>query len=86
MPRSRNRRQSETKTMATKINLPTFNESKSYELYKQELNAWNEITELHKKKRGIAVALTLPEDVLCRPTYALYHVFMLVISCYYHYL
>lgn len=48
--------------MATKISLPTFSRSKSYELYKQELMAWNEITDLDKKKRGIAVALTLPED------------------------
>ncbi|VDI76728.1 Hypothetical predicted protein [Mytilus galloprovincialis] len=48
--------------MATRINLPSFSKSKSYELYKQELVAWSEITDLDKKKRGIAVALTLPED------------------------
>ncbi|CAG2239162.1 unnamed protein product [Mytilus edulis] len=48
--------------MSTRINLPSFNKSKSYELYKQELLAWSEITDLDKKKRGIAVALSLPED------------------------
>ncbi|CAC5360727.1 unnamed protein product [Mytilus coruscus] len=48
--------------MANRINLPSFSKSKSYELYKQELVAWSEITDLDKKKRGIAVALTLPED------------------------
>ena len=48
--------------MATKINPPIFSKSKSYELYKQELLAWSEITDLDKKKRGVAIALTLPED------------------------
>ena len=46
------------RTMATKINPPIFNKSKSYELYKQELLAWSEITDLDKKKRGVAIALT----------------------------
>jgi hypothetical protein len=50
------------RTMATKINPPIFNKSKSYELYKQELLAWSEITDLDNKKRGVAIALTLPED------------------------
>ena len=49
--------------MATKINPPVFkSKSKSYELYRQELLAWSEITELAKEKKGIAVALTLPEE------------------------
>ena len=39
------------RTMATKINPPIFNKSKSYELYKQELLAWSEITDLDNKKR-----------------------------------
>ena len=34
----------------------------SYERYKQELEAWRIITDISKKKQGIAVALTLPED------------------------
>ena len=48
--------------MATKINPPKYNSLKSYELYKQELLAWKEITELAKEKRGVAIALTLPEE------------------------
>ena len=44
------------------MNPPNFHKGKSYELYKQELLAWNEITELAKAKRGVAIALTLPED------------------------
>lgn len=49
--------------MATKINPPVFNsKSKPYELYKHELLAWSEITELAKEKKGIAIALTLPEE------------------------
>ena len=46
--------------MATKINPPVFkSKSKSYELYRHELLAWSEITELAKEKKGIAVALTV---------------------------
>ena len=48
--------------MATKINPPIFSKSKSYELYKQELLAWSEIKDLDKKKRGDAIAFTLPEN------------------------
>ena len=48
--------------MATKINPPIFSKSKSYELYKQELLAWSEITDLDNKKRGVAIAFTLPEN------------------------
>ena len=48
--------------MTTKINPPSFNTAKSYECFKQELLAWREITDLSKKKQGIEVALSLPED------------------------
>ena len=48
--------------MATKINPPTFSKAKSYELYKQEVLAWQEITDLAKEKQGVAIALSLPED------------------------
>ena len=44
-----------------KINTPEFR-NKPYERYKQELKAWQEITDVSKTKQGIAVALTLPED------------------------
>lgn len=48
--------------MAMKINPPTYaKSSKDYERYKQELLAWNEITDVDPKKRGIAIALTLPD-------------------------
>ena len=37
--------------------------SKSYELYKQELLAWREVTEVCRSKQGIVIALTLPNEV-----------------------
>lgn len=45
-----------------KLSPPEYNIGKSYERYKQELLAWREITDLSKKKQGIAVALSLPEN------------------------
>ena len=48
--------------MTTKINRPSLNSAKSYEKFKQEILAWREITELSKRKQGIAEALSLPED------------------------
>ena len=36
--------------------------SKSYELYKQELLAWREVTEICRSKQGIVIALTLPNE------------------------
>lgn len=49
--------------MSTKINPPLYNPKiKSYELFKQELLAWKEVTELDKKKQGVAIALSLPEN------------------------
>lgn len=47
--------------MTTKINPPCLT-SKPYELYKQELLAWREVTDLSKEKQGVAIALSLPED------------------------
>lgn len=46
--------------MSMKLNPPELME-KNYERYKQELLFWNEITSLEQSKRGIAVALSLPE-------------------------
>ena len=48
--------------MAARIKPPDFGKSKSYERYKLELLAWREITDLDKKKQGIAIALSLPEE------------------------
>jgi transposase InsO family protein len=47
--------------MSYKLSPPDLG-SKSYERWKQELLAWQEITSLDKKKQGIAVALSLPEN------------------------
>ena len=47
--------------MATKINPPGLT-SKSYELYKQELLLWREVTDLSKETQGALIALSLPED------------------------
>ena len=48
--------------MAMRINPPVFSKDKSYERYKQELQAWNTVTDVDKKKRGVAIALSLPEE------------------------
>ena len=48
--------------MATKINPTKYNSAQSYELYKQDLLAWKEITEIAKEKHGVAITLTLPEE------------------------
>ena len=48
--------------MSLKISPPEFSAGKSYERYKTELTAWQKVTALDKKKQGIAIALTLPED------------------------
>ena len=47
--------------MATKITLPNLT-SVPYELYKQKVLAWREVTDLNKDKQDVAVALSLPEE------------------------
>ena len=47
--------------MSIKINPPDF-ANKSYKQYRVELSAWEKITTLEKEKRGIAIALSLPEN------------------------
>ena len=47
--------------MVMRIDPPNLG-SKTYELYRQELLAWREVTELRKEKQGIAIALSLPEN------------------------
>ena len=47
--------------MGTKIN-PPYLTSVPYELYKQKLLAWREVTDLSKEKQGVAIALSLPEE------------------------
>ena len=41
---------------------PRFDKGKSYELYRKEVLAWGEVTDLPKTKQGIVIALSLPED------------------------
>ena len=53
--------------MAMRINPPVLNlKSKTYEGYKKELEAWREVTDVPKSKQGLAVALSLPEDMKVR--------------------
>ena len=52
--------------MSTKITVPQYRVGKPYELFKNELLAWEAVTELDKKKRGIVVALALPDDDSCQ--------------------
>ena len=47
--------------MEMKINPPGLC-SKSYELYKLQLLAWREVTDICKTKQGIVIALSLPEN------------------------
>ena len=47
--------------MEMKINPPGLC-SKSYELYKLQLLAWREVTDICKSKQGIEIALSLPEN------------------------
>ncbi len=42
--------------------LPHYDlKEKSYEQYRFELECWNEVTSIDKKKRGIEILLSLPE-------------------------
>ena len=47
--------------MVKRIDPPSLR-TKGYELYRQELLAWREVTDLRKDKQGVAIALSLPED------------------------
>ena len=47
--------------MGTKINPPNF-ASERYELYREKLLAWRDVTDLPTEKQGIVIALTLPDD------------------------
>ena len=46
--------------MTTRIDPPSL-DSSPYELYRQELLAWREVTDLRKEKQGIVIALSLPK-------------------------
>ena len=51
----------ENPNMATRIDPPSLR-TKGYELNRQELLAWREVTDLRKDKQGVAIALSLRED------------------------
>ena len=55
---------SEDRRKMTKLNIPIpkFSSEKPYERYKAELDAWAAATDAEKKKHGILVALSLPEE------------------------
>ena len=44
------------------VPIPKFSSDKPYDRYKSEIDAWSEATDAEKKKHGILVALSLPED------------------------
>ena len=48
--------------MAMKITPPDFNKCKTYERYKLELKAWQEVTDIAKKKLGIDCPLAKETD------------------------
>ena len=43
------------------MNPPTFRKGTSHELYRQELLAWSEVTDINRNKQGIMFALSLPQ-------------------------
>ena len=48
-----------------KLALPVYNPERSYELFKSELELWESITDLADEKRGVAIALSLPDNDKC---------------------
>ena len=43
-------------------NPPALDKGKCFEIYRKEILAWGDLTDLPKYKQGIVVALSLPED------------------------
>ena len=48
--------------MTAWTNPPALDKGKCFEIYRKEILAWGELTDLPKSKQGIVVALSLPED------------------------
>ena len=48
--------------MAGYKNPPVFSKEKPYDRYVDEIRAWCIVTELDKKKQGVAIALSFPES------------------------
>ena len=54
-----------TTSTTSKIAIPLYDPDKSYDIYKSALELWEVVTDLPKKKRGAAVALSLPDNDRC---------------------
>ena len=50
---------------STKIPIPIYDPTQSYELYKEELELWNSVTDMPAAKRAGCVMLTLPRTAEC---------------------
>ena len=48
--------------MTAWTNPPALDKGKCFEIYRKEILAWGELSDLQKSKQGIVVALSLPED------------------------
>ena len=48
--------------MTAWTNPPALDKGKCFEIYRKEILAWGELSDLPKSKQGIVVALSLPED------------------------
>ena len=53
------------KMTSTKIPIPIYDPTQSYELYKAELELWNSVTDMPAAKRAGCVMLTLPRTAEC---------------------
>ena len=49
-------------SMAMRLNPPDLGKCRTYERYRQELKAWQKVTDIPKTKKGIDIALSLPQD------------------------
>ena len=47
---------------AVKVSVPKFSSKKSFALYEAEIEAWSDATETADEKKGLIVALSLPEE------------------------
>ena len=48
--------------MTAWTNPPALDKGKCFEIYRKEILAWEELTDLPKSKQGIVVALSVSED------------------------
>merc|ERR1711876_39429 len=48
--------------MRTNHPVPLLQKAKTYELWKKQVNIWLELTDMKEEKRGMTIALALPEE------------------------